>query len=105
MMNFELTEMQKLMVGLDLLGVSYEVKRQAIFNADQIYCENENGFIFDVVCHSYSYGGKDGLLEIMGLDLEETTGNSVKGFLNAKECLELILDYLVKENIKFGVDE
>ena len=47
----------------------------------------------DVVCHSFSYGGEDGLFELMGWDLyydyehEEGKGGGVIGFLNEQDVL------------------
>ena len=48
--------------------------------------------VCDVICHEYSYGGKEGLLEMMGLLTEdEAKHESVLGWLTAEEVFHRIL--------------
>ena len=51
----------------------------------------------DVVCHNFSYGGPQGLLETMGFGLED-----VQGYLYAEEAFTIILDWWEKKNQKGG---
>jgi hypothetical protein len=57
----------------------------------------ENGFGVSVVCHKYSYGGKDGLYELAVLDTEgEITydtpiTNDVIGYLKEEGVTELLI--------------
>lgn len=44
--------------------------------------------ISDAVCHGFSYGHEQGLLEIMGLVNEEEVGDSVEGWLTAEQVFE-----------------
>lgn len=45
--------------------------------------------VADAVCHSFSYGHEEGLLEIMGLGVErEVVGDDVEGWLTAEEVFK-----------------
>ena len=45
----------------------------------------------DAICHSYSYGCRSGLLEIMGDLVDKTkTGDTVEGYLTAEDILNRI---------------
>lgn len=70
-------------------------------------CGNENGQLWypsyknnvcDVICHEYSYGGKEGLLEIMGLlDEEESERDSVVGWLTAENVFARIYTHFMNQ--------
>ena len=47
-----------------------------------------NTLDFDVVCHKYSYGGKDGLLEMWD---RKGDNDDVIGYLTAKDVIAYIL--------------
>ena len=71
---------EKLAKLLDDSGVPYT--RNPIWDGEQI----RNGVLCDAVCHNFSYGNEDDLLEIMGgLTEEEAENNSVLGHLTPEE--------------------
>ena len=79
-----MNEMTKLIIVLNTLGITHTVTYQVEYdNAPQVWF-NDN---FDVVCHEYSYGGKDGLLEMWDRDNED----DVMGYLTAKDIIAYIL--------------
>lgn len=44
---------------------------------------------WDVICHEWSYGGSDGLLESMGAIVDEKkVGDIVEGYLTAEDVIE-----------------
>lgn len=75
-------EMLKLAVGLASRGIKFWA--QSIHNGLQIVCE-DNGW--DAVCHDWSYGGLDGLIEVMGLPQCE---GDVIGYLTADAILRMV---------------
>lgn len=75
-------ELNKLAIGL--------IKRNIPFTFKP-HC---NGGIIDwgncdAICHDYSYGREDGLLEIMG-NLVDKTADRVEGWLTAEDILNRI---------------
>lgn len=64
---------------LDGWQISYQVSRQT--GGDMCIC--------DAVQNFGSYGGKENLLEIMGL-VDETRGDEVEGYLTADEVFDRI---------------
>lgn len=48
---------------------------------------------WDAVCHEFSYGGKDGLLEVYGslVDVDGTLLNDVEGWLTAEDIINKYL--------------
>lgn len=59
------------------------------------YYGHGNKLICDAICHSGSYGHKDGLLEIMGLT---RNGDSVEGWLTSREVFDRIREDWNKGN-------
>ena len=55
-------------------------------------CENN---VCDVICHEYSYGGKEGLLEIMGLSDDEE--DDVTGWLTAENVFARIYTHFMNQ--------
>jgi hypothetical protein len=57
-----------------------------------------NGYGLSVICHSSSYGGQDGLFEIMlmknntpiEMDSITNNGDTVKGYLTKEEVIDII---------------
>lgn len=81
-----MTEMQKLINLLAKADIPYELTVQPFTNTIQVWYPTQANPVTDVICHEYSYGGKEGLLEIMGLVNEKNTGgDSVEGHLTADE--------------------
>lgn len=86
-----MTEMQKLIKLLDSESIPYDLVDDVMGNANnQVFYPCMEKAICDVICHHYSYGGRDGLLEIMGLVDEEKIGDTVEGWLTAKEIFSRI---------------
>lgn len=67
---------------------NYDYERQKVFSGEQIKVFNaQNVISWDVIINEYSYGHKDGLLEIMSSDNHmvdhDTHEDGVEGFLDA----------------------
>ena len=74
------TEMKYLILGLAERNIPFTLR--SFFNGIQVMCDS-----WDAICHDGSYGGKDGLIEVMGLpDCE----GDVIGHLTADEVLKMI---------------
>lgn len=83
---------------LDEAGIPYE--RCPIWDGEQIRI----GTLCDAVCHNFSYGNKDDLLEIMGaLTKEELEFNSVLGELTPEEVVERF-EYCYRNNTNIYVN-
>ena len=79
MLNRYRSEINDLVLGL--------IKREVRFTVEPL----NNGYKVDwgtgdAVCHHGSYGGSDGLLEVMG-DLNQNPYDEVEGWLTADEVL------------------
>ena len=80
-----MNEMTKLIIVLNTLGIAHTVTYQREYdNAPQVWFNND----FDVICNKYSYGGKDGLLEMWDKNSED--GDTI-GYLTAKDVIAYIL--------------
>lgn len=80
-----MTEMAKLIIVLNTLGIAHTVTYQKFYdNAPQvIFCDR-----FDVICNEASIGGKNGLLEIW--DTRENEDVCI-GNLTAKDVIAYVL--------------
>jgi hypothetical protein len=79
-------EMDKLEKYLKDNGYLYE--RNAEYDGEQIIVYDKRGRRqWDAVCHCYSYGHKDGLLEIMGTIVKDKE-MEVEGYLTAQDIIE-----------------
>ena len=76
-------EIRKLAKGLEERNIPYELK--LLWDGWQILCDD-----WDAICHSFSYGHEDGLLEIMGILVDKEVGDTVEGCLTAEEILKRI---------------
>lgn len=85
--SINLTELFKLAAGLHARGKRVEV-RSLCGGAQVIVCNDKNEIEWDAICHSYSYGGDRGLIEIMGGPVEDS--DDVEGYLTADEILARI---------------
>lgn len=82
-------EMHWLATMLDGANIPYEIRE--LWGGLQIIYPNGKEFICSVVQHDFSYGGRNGFLEIMGLlTAEEGENDSVKGWLTAEDVFERI---------------
>ena len=77
-------EIFKLAVGLLYAGINFDFL--VIFDGYQIKTKE-----WDVICHSGSYGDRDGLLEVMGT-LNRNPYDDVEGYLTAEDILKRILE-------------
>ena len=87
-------EMAKLIKILKKNNIPFEVTFCG--GAPQVWCPNRKHVVCDAVCHKSSFGGKDGLLEIMGLVDEEEVGDEVEGYLTAEEVTRRIFEHYHK---------
>lgn len=92
------TEMNKLGYMLACTLIPYE--QRPLLGGSQLCYPSIENCVCSVVCHDYSYGHQDGLLEIMGLLTEEEEEfDSVKGWLDADEVFKRISrHYFQKED-------
>lgn len=90
-----MTEMDKLIMGLDLYDIPHVVVIQPFFNTKQVWYPSKEEAVCDAICHRCSYGGNEGLLEICGLTNVED--DDVEGWLTAIEVLSRIYNHW-KEN-------
>ena len=84
-----MTEMGKLGNLLLNTGIPFEVVRHPMNHTPMIKYPNDDKCICSVVCHDFSYGGKQGLLEVMGLVKDD---EDVEGFLTANEVYNRIYE-------------
>ena len=86
-------EMITLIDKLQSAHIPHEVKED-IFGNPQIWYPSFENAKCDVICHSYSYGGNEGLLEIMGL-VDDDIDDDVQGWLTANNVFARIYtDYI-----------
>lgn len=76
-----MSEIDKLAAMLTERGISFV--RQPIFDGEQILVPGE----WDAVCHRYSYGGPEGLLEVMGDPVTLPGEGAVAGWLAAEDVI------------------
>lgn len=91
-------EMTKLIEILKKNNIPFEVT--SCGGAPQVWYPNRKHVVCDAVCHKFSFGGKDGLLEIMGLVDEEEVGDEVEGYLTAEEVANRIFEHRRKVSHK-----
>lgn len=75
-------EINKLAEGLAERGIKYIIRKG--FDGFQIITKD-----WDVICHQYSYGGDEGLLEAMGT-IVRVDDDDVEGCLTAEEVLKRV---------------
>ena len=80
----EESEMEKLMSALTTYNIPYETSIDCTGKGLQVWYPSRDNSICDVICHEWSYGGSEGLLEMMGL-VPDDWGDSVQGYLTAEE--------------------
>lgn len=99
-----LNELNRLEEYLKTNGIPYERKDQddEYLDSGHSYCKvkfdwhqlivyDERGKrIWDAICQNGSYGAEDGLLEIYGEIVSPMAGDSVEGWLTAKDVIERI---------------
>lgn len=81
-MNFiDLSEMTKLIIGLDMRGIPFTVR--SLYDGMQILCDG-----WDAICHKGSYGHESGLIEVMGAPVCQSDCDDVEGWLTAQDILD-----------------
>lgn len=92
-------EMMKLSEGLTKRNIKFSM--EPLYDGVQIIVYNGVERVWDAICHKYSYGHEDGLLEVAGI-MTEDIDDAVKGYLTADE----ILNYLdTVRNVKMTYKE
>lgn len=76
-----MSEIDKLAAMLTERGISFE--QRPIFDGEQILAPGE----WYAVCHRYSYGGPEGLLEVMGDPVTLPGEGAVAGWLTAEDVI------------------
>jgi len=86
MMN-EMTKLAVLLAKEDIPFelVSWSVNGEA---TTSIVSPSQEDCIVDAVCHQFSYGGEEGLLEVLGSANPELENIDVVGFLTAEEAIK-----------------
>ncbi len=93
-----MTHMERLVALLIDHYIPFEITQ--CWNTPQVWYPNKENAVCDVICHRGSYGGNEGLLEIMGLLTdEEAEYDSVVGWLTSGEVFNRILDHY-NENLR-----
>ena len=86
-----MTEIEKLDAALTEMNIGHEHVIQPIGGGDMIIAYGGRfgtKYLFDAICNEFSYGGRQGLLEVMGKWL---IGNrDVMGWLTADDVVKLI---------------
>lgn len=80
------TESANLIRLLVAAGVPHEVR--TIYDGVQVLYPDLFNSVADVVCHNFSYGGKYGLLEVMGVGVSKDSWDSVEGYLTAETVFD-----------------
>lgn len=75
-----MTEISKLALGLLEKEIDFTARR--LFDGWKIEADG-----WDAICHKYSYGGPEGLLEIMGYIVRSDWDEDVEGWLTAEDVL------------------
>ena len=85
-----MTEMTTLIDMMNSANIPYELTTDCCGNENgQLWYPSCHNNICDVICHEFSYGGPEGLLEIMGL-VDDDCGDDVEGWLTAENVFARI---------------
>lgn len=77
------TEMYKLRDGLTERNIPFTMRN--LWGGLQICCDD-----WDAICHDYSFGHELGLLETMGLPIDDCAEGNVVGNLTAEDILNFL---------------
>lgn len=98
----DLTELNRLEEYLKVNGILYErINKDTEYDPEHHYIKelerhqlivyDERGNrLWDAICHEGSYGAEEGLLEIYGEIISPMAGDSVEGWLTAKDVIKRI---------------
>lgn len=83
---------KKLSDMLTAASIPYELTTDATdIPNNQLWYPNHDNAVMDAISHKYSYGGDEGLIEIMGLLTEEEAEyDDVVGYLTPENVFERI---------------
>ena len=85
-----ITEMTTLIDMMNSANIPYELTTDCCGNEfGQLWYPSRHNNICDVICHEFSYGGSEGLLEIMGL-VDDDCDDDVEGWLTAENVFARI---------------
>ncbi len=90
-------ELQKVIDFLQERKIHFELRRLFdgyLLAVPRVNAERRK---FDLVVHSFSYGGNQGFLESMGCISESPTGDVVEGWLTGETAIERIKKHYLKE--------
>lgn len=92
------TEMDKLVDYLVQSGIPFGIRLHPVYPPTiQVCVPNVKDCYIDVVCFNGSYGGKEGLLEMMiGNNFRKS--NSIRGYLTGAEAFNIIDEEWKKKN-------
>ena len=90
-----MSEMEKLINMLKENNIPFEI--DSCWGTPQVRYPSKANCICDAICHHFSYGHEDGLLEIMGLVDEEEMGDNVEGYLTAEDVFKRIKNHYEAE--------
>lgn len=91
-----MTEMEKLSHLLGKSGIPYELGMHDMTHTPQIFYPNKAECEVDAICHRYSYGYEQGLLEVMApteFTNDHEWGDTVRGNLTANEAFAIFEEY------------
>ena len=94
-------EMYKLINALISAGIPFEVGPD-VCDTVQIWYPNRANSEADVVCHKYSSGGAEGLLEVMG-SLSYQQDDNVEGYLTAEVVFQRMVLEDCRHKLRKGV--
>ena len=83
------TEIEKLEDLIREKHPDWRISVEPCYEGQKLLLVLHDRYVCDAVCHYYSYGGKEGLLEFMGDD-----GSDPVGWLSAEEALLLFEEEL-----------
>lgn len=89
-------ELDKLEAWLKQNGIKYErIDEEEWWGRHQICvpCVDTEKREWDAICQHGSYGVEKGLLEIYGSIVRKDAGDSVEGWLTAKEVIQRIIEH------------
>ena len=87
----ELLKLVKLLAKADIPFEIFPFSIEKLTATFQVCYPNKEDCVCDAICHKYSYGYDQGLLEIMGLS--EDPCDDVEGWLTAEQVFERIRNH------------
>jgi hypothetical protein len=94
----KLTEMDKPIILLKEADIPFEIHLHTLTMTPMIIYPSRENWICDVIYHKWSYGYKEGLLEMMGLIPGEYS-DEVEGYLTAETVFDRILNHYERKKL------